>query len=311
MASPLSRAFEPFEGTRSAYPIALFRIGFFSGLALHFFPALLGLDEAYRPGALRTQEWSETLYARFWRIPHGELRVLSIVTMIACVCALVGFRPRIAAAVSGAGFYAFASFNGLHLQTLALVEAWAILLLFTICGGGGAVLSVDALLRRKPAPPGVEPRLLSGLVLYQVLLGVFFSGVEKLLAGWPWTNEMGVVLSYPRGFVVRDWVASTDWLHRAAFTHAMTWVTIVVELGTPLGLLFRRTRLVSLILYELFFLGIIAMLEVPPLFYCTFAFGGLLALGDDEVDRARAILERLSSRPRRSPDASAKTARSE
>ena len=295
MASALSRAFEPFEGTRSAYPIALFRIGFFSGLALHFFPALLWLDEAYRPGALRTQEWNETLFARFGRIPHGELRVLSIVTMVACLCALVGFRPRIAAAISGAGFYAFASFNGLHVQTLALVQAWAILLLWPICGGGSAVLSVDAVLRKGPVP-AVEPRLLSGLVLYQLLLGVFFAGVEKVLAGWPWTNEMAIVLSYPKGFVVRDWVAAADWVHGPAVTHAMTWFTLVVELGTPFGLLFRRTRLAAFVVYEMFFLGIVAMLEVPPLFYCTFAFGALLAMSDDEVERARAFLQRLSTR---------------
>jgi hypothetical protein len=267
-------------------------VAFFSGLALHFFPTLLWLDEAYRPGAIRTEEWSPWLYEHFWRIPHWQLQALAIVTMAACACAIVGFRTRVSAAIAGLGCYAFASFNGLHLQTLALIDAWAILILWSICGGGGAAFSVDARLAGTKGTPPREPRLLPGLILYQVLLGVFFSGVEKLLAGWPWTNEMGVILSYPRGFIVRDWVAASPWLHGSLVTHTLSWLTLAVELGTPIALLSKRTRLVALAAFEAFFLGIITMLEVPPLFYCVFAFGALLALDDDEVERATTWLRR-------------------
>jgi len=289
MASQLDKVFQPFEGTRSAYPIGVFRIAFFSFLALHFFPSLIWLDEAYRPGALRTMDWSESLYRRFPHMSHGELRIWSIATMVACVMGIVGAWPRIAALVSGVGFYVFASFNSLHLQTLALIPAWAILALWAICGGGDRALSLHALMRKEPAAP-VEAGLLSGLVLYQVLLAVFFAGVEKIVAGWPWSNEMGVVLLYPRGFLVRDWVAGSSVLHASLTTHVLSGFTVLVELGTPFGLLFRRTRIVSLVLYELLFLGIIAMLEVPPLFYGIFAFGGLLALSDEEVNRVRSLL---------------------
>lgn len=296
MPPTLDRFFRAFEGTRSAYPIAMFRIAFFSGLALHFFPSLLWFDEGYRPGALRTEEWSEWLYERFWRLPQTDLHVLAFLTMAACIMGIVGLLPRVAAIVAGLGFYAFASFNSLHLQTLALVEAWAVLLLWMICGGGSAVLSVEALVRTRRGETATarEPALLPGLVLYQVLLAVFFAGVEKFLAGWPWTNEMGIVLSYPRGFIVRDWVAGSSFMHGWLMTHFATWFTMLVELGTPWALLFKRTRLVALLIYEAFFLGIIAMLEVPPLFYCTFAFGGLLALDDEEVDRLCARLLRRS-----------------
>ena len=295
MAWSLDRTFRPFEGTRDALPVAVFRIAFFSGLALHFFPTLLWLDEAYRPGALRSQEWNEWLFAHFWRYPHGEVRAWSILAMGGCVMAIAGLYPRVAAIVCGVGFYAFASFNALHLQTLALIDAWAILLLWMLCGGGTATLSVEALLRKKPVP-AVEPGLLPGLILYQVLLGVFFSGVEKLIAGWPWTNEMGTLLSYPRGFLVRDWVASWGFMRSSFVTHLFSWFTVAVELGTPVGLVFKRTRIVALVLYEAFFLGIIAMLEVPPLFYLTFAPGALLALDDEEVGRLRSWLARVVRR---------------
>ncbi|HEX8795740.1 MAG TPA: hypothetical protein VF765_32545 [Polyangiaceae bacterium] len=296
MPPTLDRFFRAFEGTRSAYPVAIFRIAFFAGLALHFFPSLIWFDEGYRPGALRAEDWSEWLYEHFWRFPQRDLHVLAVLTIVACVMGIVGALPRVAAIVGGVGLYAFTSFNSIHLQTLALVEAWAILLLWMICGGGAATLSVEALLRtRKGAAPETrEPSLLPGLVLYQVLLAVFFAGVEKVLAGWPWSNEMGIVLSYPRGFLVRDWVAGSSFMHGWLMTHFATCFTLVAELGTPIALLFKRTRLVALVVYQAFFIGIIAMLEVPPLFYCTFAFGGLLALDDEEVDRLCARLRRRS-----------------
>jgi hypothetical protein len=171
---------------------------------------------------------------------------------------------------------------------MALVNAWAVLLLFAICGGGSGALSIDALLRRKRQD---EPRLLPSLILVQTLLVVFFSGIEKLLAGWPFSNEMGILLSYPRGFFVRDWVAA---LHPTAVGPALSWLTIFVELGTPPALLWPRTRTIALAIYQLFFLGIIAMMEVPPLFYCMFAAGGLLA-----IESLPGPLRRYASRPSR------------
>jgi hypothetical protein len=293
MVSALDRVFRPFEGTRSAVPLALFRIGFFTGLALHFFPTLLWLDEAYRPGALRSEQWNEWLYDHFLQMPYGALRALSIVTMIGCVMAILGLYPRVSVTVAGVGFYVFASYNSMYVQTLALISAWAILILWMICGGGAAALAVRLPRRTATEPgPAVEPRLLPALILFQVLLGVFFAGIEKVIAGWPWSDEMGVILSYPRGFMVRDWVAASSLLHAPPVGHALSWFTLVVELGTPVGLLFRRTRVVSLVLYELFVLGIIAMLEVPALFYCIFAFGGVLALDDEQVARALSFLGR-------------------
>jgi hypothetical protein len=296
--SLLARFFAAFEGTRSALPIAVFRIAFFGGLALHFFPSLVRLDDNYTAGVLRTEEWNHFFYVSLQHIPHGVLRTASIVTMVACAMAMVGLATRIAVIVTGVGVYMFASFNGLPVQTLALVDAWAILLAWMICGGGAEALSVDALLRRRRGRGDASeapraPKLLSGLVLYQAVLGTFFAGVEKVLAGWPQTNEMGILLNYPRGFILRDWVAESPWLHGSLVTHAFTWLTLVVELGAPLIFVASRNprlRLAVLVVYEAFFLGIVVMLEVPPLFYCIFAVGGLLVLDDAQVE---AITQRL------------------
>lgn len=291
------RLFRPFEGTRDPRAIAIVRVAFFTGLFVHFAPSLLWLDVGYGRGAVRADAWNHWLFSHLWRIPPGAVRAMALVTLAGLVAGIVGLRPRLAAIVGGAGCYAFASFNSIHLQTLALIPAWAILMLWAICGGGGEAWSLDALLARG-RPPTQASRLLGGLILFQVLLAVFFSGIEKLLHGWPWTNEMHVVLAYPRGFMVRDWVAALPVLHGPVISRALTWGTLAVELGAPILLLVRRTRVAALLVYELFFLGIIAMLEVPPLFYFIFASAPVLALGDAQLASA---VERVRAWGRRRP----------
>lgn len=282
----LARLFRPFEGERNPYPIAIVRVAFFAGLLLHFAPSLLWLDIGYGRGAVRVDAWNHWLFSHLWKLSPAVLRTMSVATLLALVAGLFGLRPRIAALAGGLGCYAFASFNAIHLQTLALVPAWAILMLWAICGGGSAVVSVDARLAKQPER---ESSLLGSLILYQVLLAVFFSGVEKVLAGWPLSNEMGIVLAYPKGFIVRDWVAALPLLHGPIVSNALTWLTVIVELGAPILLLVRGTRMAALAAYELFFLGIIAMLEVPPLFYCIFASAPLLALDDDQLATLRRV----------------------
>jgi len=283
----LDNWFRAFEGERNAYPVAIVRIAFFTGLLLHFAPSLLWLDIGYGHGALRVDSWNHWLFSHMWKVSPAVLRALSIVTLLGIVAGIIGLRPRIAAIVAGLGCYAFASFNAIHLQTLALIPAWAMLLLWSICGGGSGVLSIDARLGNRRER---EPSLLGSLVLFQVLLAVFFSGVEKLLAGWPLSNEMGILLAYPNGVIVRDWVVALPFLHGPVVSNALSWFTLAVELGTPILLLVRRTRMVAFVVYELFFFGIIATLQVPPLFYFIFASAPLLALDDDQLATLRRVV---------------------
>lgn len=272
----MERFFAVFERPTDPRPLAFFRVLFFFGVGLHFLPPLLELEKNYGPTAVRSDEWSHGLHGVLEALPWGLVQALAVVTALGCAFAMIGLFTRVSSAVAGVGCYVFASFNALPVQTLAIVDAWAILALWPLCGGGDAVWSVDAWRRGEVK---VETGLLRALVLAQVLVAVFFAGVEKLLAGWPLVNEMQVLLSYPRGFLVRDWVFERPWLHGPVPTWALTWATVVIELGAPVALLFRRTALVSFVVYQGFFLGIIAMLEVPPFFYFTFAPGAVLALG--------------------------------
>jgi hypothetical protein len=264
----LDRLFAPFEGSRDPLALAIVRVAFFTGLLVHFAPSLLWLDIGYGHGAIRTDAWNHWLFTHLWRIPPGVVRAMAIVTLAGCVAAIAGFFTRYAALIAFAGCYAFASFNSIHLQTLALIPAWAILMLWILCGER-------------------NNKLLGGLVLFQVLLAVVFSGVEKVLAGWPASNEMAIVLGYPHGFLVRDWVAALPFLHGPVVSHLLTYGTLVIELGAPFALLHRRTRLAAFVAWQAFFLGIIAMLEVPPLFYFIFAAGPVLALSDEQLTGAR------------------------
>jgi len=290
----IAKLFAPFEGTRDPRPLAIVRIAFFSGLLLHFAPSLIWLDVGYGRGAVRADAWNHWLFSHLSHTPPAVVRILAIATLLALVAAIAGIRPRIAAVVAGLGCYAFTSFNSIHLQTLALIPAWAILMLWMICGGGANAYAPRASRER-------EPSLLGSLILFQILLAVFFSGVEKLLAGWPGTNEMSIVLAYPRGFMVRDWVAALPVLHGPVMSTLLTWGTLAIELGTPILLLVRRTRMYALVAYELFFLGIIAMLEVPPLFYFIFASVPLLALDDAQLVSVGNWARRWAGRRTSSP----------
>lgn len=274
----LDRLFAPFEGTRDPFALAIVRVAFFTGLLVHFAPSLIWLDIGYGHGAIRTDAWNHWLFTHLWRIPPGVVRAMAIVTLAGCVAGIAGFFTRYAALIAFAGCYAFASFNSIHLQTLALVPAWAILMLWILCGER-------------------NNKLLGGLVLFQVLLAVVFSGVEKVLAGWPASNEMAIVLGYPHGFLVRDWVAALPFLHGPIVSHLLTYGTLVIELGAPFALLYRRTRLAAFIAWQAFFLGIIAMLEVPPLFYFIFASVPVLAFDDAQLATARGwVLRRVRRR---------------
>src|SRR3569623_1014906 len=250
-AVDIAKLFAPFEGTRAPRPLAIVRIAVFSGLLLHYAPSLIWLDVGYGRGAVRADAWNHWLFSHLSHTPPAVVRILAIATLLALVAAIAGIRPRIAAIVAGLGCYAFTSFNSIHLQTLALLPARAILMLWLICGGGANAYAPRASRVR-------EPSLLGSLILFLILLAVFFSGVEKLLAGWPGTNEMSIVLAYPRGFMVRDWVAALPVLHGPVMSTLLTWGTLAIELGTPILLLVRRTRMYALVAYEQFFLGIIA-----------------------------------------------------
>jgi hypothetical protein len=289
-----NRLFAPFEGKGPRYPIAIFRLAFFAGLCIHFFPTLINLSGHYDLGSLRTNEWNRWLFDRFGDLPHSALRALSVLTMAACLTGFAGIAPRVSALVAGVGLYSFSSFNGLGIQTLALIPTWAILALWSVLGGGNAVLSLPSRFRRFDTG---ESRLLPSLITFQILLAVFFSGLEKMLVGWPGSDDLRILFCYPPDSFVRNWIPSCPILQGPLAAGAFSLATVLVEIGTPLLLLWKRTRMVALVAYEIFFVSIIATLSVPPLFFLIFAFGGLLVLDDCRLS-ACMLRFKFARRPR-------------
>lgn len=276
----LDNLFSRFEGKCSPYPLALFRIVFFSGLVVHFFPSLMWRSESYAHSSFRTNDWNSYLAIHFQHFPNWLITVLAVVTMIACIAALAGFFLRFSSAIAFAGLYLFSSFNALHTQTLALVTVWAILPLFVICGSGDEVLALRFGAR---SPSG--RRLTRGLIVFQIFFGVFFAGIEKLIQGWPTTNEMYIVLNYPIGFVARPWLAGNAWMHSEGVGLAASIATLLVELGVPIMVLLNRCRTPAMAVNAVFFCAILALMEVPPLFFFMYAGASLLALQDSHFKR--------------------------
>ena len=275
--------------------VATFRIAFFTGLALHFGPALVLIEENFTVGSVRARQWNDWLFFHLGDVPLPALRILAAVTLLAIVSGLVGFRPRLSSCITFVGSWVFASFNALPVQTLALFNAWAVLTVCCVCGGASHVWSLDAWLHKGPAGP--PPSTLGRLIFFQCALGFFFAGVEKVLWGYLSHNEMAMLLATPRGYILRSWVHEVPLLRATWVTWTMSLSTVLIELLAPLLLLVRRTRLWALAAYELLFLAIIAMIEVPPLFFCMFFFGGLLVVDREDVVSIRRLLARQPGAP--------------
>ena len=279
------KLFGYFEARCDPRPLALFRILFYGGLAVHFGPSLIWTEENFSSTAFRTNQWNRWLYNAFESLSPNVVLILAVLTGVAVLVGILGLHARGAAIATALGLYTFTSFNALNLQTLALGLAWALLWLWALAGTGDEVwaLKVNKAARNKLATSA--PMLCRALIVLQLQLGLFFAGIEKITAGWPMTNEMHVLLSYPGGFILRPWVANQPFFEYQWVGMALTVLTLVVELGIPILFLFKKTRLPAVAAYQLFFLGIVAMLQVPPLFYAVYAGCGILVLSDAETRR--------------------------
>lgn len=210
------------------------------------------------------------------------LRLMACLTLIANGAAIVGYRVRLASFVAGLGFYAFASFNGIHLQTLALVTVWANLIAFAAVGTSGGSPRVLS------ASDTGDPVLLRAFLVTNLLIALFFSGIEKALAGWPRSHELCVLFSYPAGSFVRDWVTNANVFRSETVCGGLGYATLLVEIGCPILLLSGRLTLIALVAYEAFFLFVLLALSIPPVFYITFAGGGLLFVRPGDGEHAPA-----------------------
>jgi hypothetical protein len=286
-----SSTFSVLERPRDARFAALFRIAFFFGLLLHFAPSLLAVDVDYAADAVRLRLHNAWLYAHLSELPRALVHGLAAALLVSLVAGLVGISTRVASASAMALTWVFASFNALPVQTIALECAWSLLPVTAVFPGLSSTWSVDALLARRRGQTLAAPTTVANLGFFLVVVPFFAAGVEKLIVGWMTTNEMAMLFRTPPGYILRD-VAFALPLRSSSLASTFGWFTIAVELLAPVLLCFRRTRLVGLVLWQALFVGIFALIEVPPLFPAIFVFGVLLVVDGEDLarwTRARAV----------------------
>jgi hypothetical protein len=272
------------ERTRDPRPIALLRITLFCGVLVHFLPSLGALDVEYVPNAVRLRLHNGWLYDHLFAFPRWLVAALAVALVLATLLAIVGFATRAASAATMALTWTFASFNALPVQTIALLCAWSLIPVFAVFPGASSAWSLDAMIARRRKTPLPPTTMVANVSAFLVVAPFFGAGIEKLVVGWATTNEMAMLFRTPPGYILRD-VAYHLPLEQEWFSAGIAWLTIGVELCAPVLLLFRRTRLLGLLLWLGLFAGIVALIEVPPLFFAIFFFGAFLFLDANEVDR--------------------------
>jgi hypothetical protein len=281
VVTPWQRLFARTSGLGHPLPLALFRILIYGTCLLHFAPVVLAPNDNFGRSAFRVSNWDPAIFDLGANLPRVIVLVLGGMSMVGAFLGVVGVAPRVAAILTGAGCYSLASLNGLNVQTLALGPLWGILTIWSIAGGGAGALSLR---RGRRSVDGVEEdRLSRGLIGYFLLLTVFLAGIEKLWSAWPYASQMDRLLMYPSATLLRGWAVAGPTESRQVWGAALDWLTLSVELLIPLWIFAFSVRWLSVLIWIGFFLGIVAVLEVPPLFLGEYLVVPLLLIDDEKL----------------------------
>lgn len=286
------------EPPAGAYALALFRILFYLGLMLHFFPSFAYLDELYGAQRLASVNWSPTLSSRLDFVHRAPVWVLPAIASVACLAGLLGLRPRLVAFVAGVSLYLLTLRSSLATQTLALSYVWFILWTWAIFGGGSEAWSIERWIGKRGVPRDQAPSVvLTGpIIAAHLMIGLFFSGVEKLASGWFEENGMGRFLTLPESTMLRSWVLALSEGCRLALGWLGSWSVPVLELALPILVLAQRLRLLCAALLALFFLGVLSVFQVPPLFAFIYWGGCALLLPERIWSRVAGTVPLVASR---------------
>lgn len=236
--------------------------------SVHFAPTIIAFDDNYASAAFRVSAWHNFLAGPYGTGTEWGIAGVCAVAIGSSTAGALGLFPRLTAAVSGLSWWTLASINALHSHTLALSTLWAIYWLMAIFSYRD---SNDA------------GKLKAAIALY--LLGsVFFSGVEKIIAGWPYSDSILRLTHYPYGGMVRSWVLNGVTLS-ASTASALELAILLAELCIPILIVIRRTRFAGLLAYVAFFTVVTATLAIPPLFVALYMGGVLLPLSCSTVPR--------------------------
>ena len=252
-------------------PITTFRVALFLATGLHFLPTVIAWQDNYGVGAFRVSDWNGSLGSALAQAPW--LCILAALIMFASVgLGVLGIATRASAALLLLSTFALASTNSLNVQTLALPLAWSLLLLVALFGRDGEM----GIPLHRPRSGKLPNGFCGEILIWQLLLGLFCAGLEKLAAGWWTSNPLEVLFNYPSGHLLRDWVGQAN--IPSTVSNALSRSVVFAELAIPAASLVPFFRPMVFVCLEAFFLGAWAVFEVPPLFPIIYMAGGALLL---------------------------------
>lgn len=292
MTSVLSNWFFERQDPRSA---AAVRIAFCLTWLLilwDFYPAMnllfgaRGLFGTMEPLPYALDDWRTLL---FHFDDPVSLQIWFWLSVLVCVSGLVGFRSRLSLCLTVYSMLLFRE-RGPYITFGAdlVLNCLGILLLFA---DSGAVWSVDGWLKRRRHVP--YPRLIEGWPIkalqIQVALIYLITGLKKIQTT-PWQDGSAVYYALHVGNVLKG--VDSLWLtHHHALLAALNYFTLVVEIGFPLLVFYRRTRLLALLLGVALHSGIDCLMSIR-FFSLAMYVGYLSFLEPPDWDAAAKVLKR-------------------
>lgn len=194
-----------------------------------------------------------------WQDDPNLVQAAFVIWVAAALLLFVGLFTRPAAAVAWALSLSFSNINS-SLEN-AGDQVRVITLFYLMLAPCGAAWSLDALWRRgerRGAAIFVSPWALR-LLFVQMIFIYFGNGLYKLMGSTWWSGDS---LYYALGDLTLTRVSLLEIPLSLEVTRWLTWTVLVWEVGFPLLVLWRWTRIPALIFGVLFHLGIFASMEL-------------------------------------------------
>lgn len=246
--------------------LRVFCLIFFAGLASHFWPFLVDYGRFVgHPGVVGRCDVASL-------IPDSvPPMILLIGGYCGCILGMTGIAIGAAALLSLLTLQALMHRNCFPVQTLAISQAWSVLSIMVLGGLVEVIRRPSLAPWRHDGDDGGAPGAWTGtVILYATLIGVLFSGIEKLHSGWGDGHTFYNLLGFPDGHVVRGWTLRRLGPWRGAIAAPLEWSTLIMEIGLPVMAMTTRLSRIVIASWALLFLGIVACLEVPLLFVTTY-----------------------------------------
>lgn len=241
-----------FTAPASARPLAVFRIGLAAVLLVQAYTlsgSLLDLfgnrgivqwpimDSSSMPGTPRLA-WAVELFARFGIGDEAVVRSTFLIYVAGLAALLVGFQTRSAAVIV---WFTHTMFKTSGTAVVYGVDTFAhIMLFYCIVMPVGHALSLDVAQGRVKGGPSSAARLSLRLLQIHLCIVYFASGIEKSLGADWWDGEAIWCALMRRDLCMWDmsWLANIPLIPKI-----LGWGTLVLEIGYPLMVWSRKTRL--------------------------------------------------------------------